>query len=48
MFQDVIFPGECSVCTREKGEIHCFVVKCVIDMLFHLHMNSFPFEVPNH
>ena len=19
MFQDVIFPGECSVCTREKG-----------------------------
>ena len=31
MFQDVIFPGECSVCTREKGEIHYFGVKCLID-----------------
>ena len=24
MAQDVIYPGEGSVCTWEKGEIHCF------------------------
>ena len=29
MAQDVIYPGEGSVCTWEKGEIHCFGVKCV-------------------
>ena len=32
MAQDVIYPGEGSVCTREKGEIHCFGVKCPIDI----------------
>ena len=30
MAQDVIYPGECPMCTLEKGEIHCFVVKCPI------------------
>ena len=24
MAQNVIYPGECSMCTWEKGEIHCF------------------------
>ena len=32
MTQDVIYPGEGSVCTLEKGEIHCFRVKCPIDI----------------
>ena len=30
--QDVIYPGEGSMCTLEKGEIHCFGVKCPIDI----------------
>ena len=32
MVQDVIYPGACSVCTCKKGEIHCFGVKCPIDI----------------
>ena len=28
MAQDVIYPGEGSMSTWEKGEIHCFGVKC--------------------
>ena len=32
MAQDVIYPGEVSVSTGEKGEIHCFGVKCTIDI----------------
>ena len=32
MAQDVIYPGGGSVCTSEKGEIHCFGVKCPIDI----------------
>ena len=32
MAQDVIYPGEGSVCTLEKGEIHCFGVNCPIDI----------------
>ena len=32
MAQDVIYPGEVSVSTGEKGEIHCFLVKCPIDI----------------
>ena len=32
MGQDVIYPGEGSVSTLEKGEIHCFGVKCPIDI----------------
>ena len=32
MAQDVIYPGECSMCTLEKGEIHCLGVKCPIDI----------------
>ena len=32
MAQDVIYPGEGSMCTWGKGEIHCFVVKCPIDI----------------
>ena len=32
MAQDVIYPGEGSMCTWEKGEIHCFGVKCPIDI----------------
>ena len=28
MAQDMIYPGECSMCTWEKGGIHCFGVKC--------------------
>ena len=28
MVQNVIYPGEGSVCAWEKGEIHCFGVKC--------------------
>ena len=32
MAQDVIYPGEGSVCAGEKGEIHCFGVKCPIDI----------------
>ena len=30
--QDVIYSGEGSVCAGEKGEIHCFGVKCPIDI----------------
>ena len=32
MAQDVIYPGEGSVCASEKDEIHCFGVKCPIDI----------------
>ena len=32
MAQDVICPGEGSVCTLEKAETHCFGVKCPIDI----------------
>ena len=32
MAQDVIYPGEGTVFTREKVEIHCFGVKCHIDI----------------
>ena len=32
MAQDVIYPGEGSMCTLEKGEIHCFGMKCPIDI----------------
>jgi len=32
MAQDVIYPGEGSMCTWEKGEIHCVGVKCSIDI----------------
>ena len=32
MAQDVIYPGEGSVSASEKGEIHCFGVKCPIDI----------------
>ena len=32
MAQDAIYPGEGSVCPGEKGEIHCFGVKCPIDI----------------
>ena len=32
MAQDMIYPGEYSICTWEKGEIHCFGVKCPIDI----------------
>ena len=32
MAQDVIYPGEGSMHTWEKGEIHCFGVKCSIDI----------------
>ena len=32
MAQDVIHPGEGSVYAREKGEIHCFGLKCPIDI----------------
>ena len=30
MAQDVIYPGEGSVCAREKGEIHCFGVNVLL------------------
>ena len=32
MAQDVIYPGERSMCAQEKGEIHCFGVKYPIDI----------------
>ena len=32
MDQDVIYPGEVSMCTLEKGEIRCFAVKCPTDI----------------
>ena len=32
MAQDVTYPGEGSMCTLEKGEIHCFGMKCPIDI----------------
>ena len=32
MAQDVIYPGEGSICASEKGEIHYFGVKCPIDI----------------
>ena len=32
MAQDVIYPGEGSVITGKKGEIHCFRVKYPIDI----------------
>ena len=31
MAQDVLYLGDGSMCTSEKSEIHCFVVKCPID-----------------
>ena len=30
--QDVIYPGEGSMCTLEKVEIHCFGMNCPIDI----------------
>ena len=35
MAQDVIYSGEVSVCTWEKGKIDCFQVKCPIDINLH-------------
>ena len=32
MAQDVIYSGEGSVCTLEKGEVDSFGVKCPIDV----------------
>ena len=32
MAQDVVYPGEGSMYAGEKGEIHCFGVKCPIDI----------------
>ena len=32
MAQDVLYLGEGSMCTSEKGEIHYFGVKCPIDI----------------
>ena len=32
MAQDVIYPGEGSVSTWEKGEIHCLGVKCPVKL----------------
>ena len=32
MAQDVIYSGEGSMCTWEKGEVDCFGVKCPIDI----------------
>ena len=32
MAQDVIYSGEGSMCTCKNGEIHCFGVKCPIDI----------------
>ena len=32
MVQDVVYPVERSVFTLYKGEIHCFGVKCPIDI----------------
>ena len=32
MAQDMLYPGECSVCPWEKGEIHCFGMKYHIDI----------------
>ena len=32
MAQDVIYPGEGSMCALEKGDIHFFRVKCPIDI----------------
>ena len=32
MSQDVTYPGEGSMSTWKKGEIHCFGVKCPIDI----------------
>ena len=34
MAQDVIYPGEGSMSTWKKGEIHCFGVKCPIQHPF--------------
>ena len=32
MAQDVIYPGEDSCVLEKKGAIHCFGVKCPIDI----------------
>ena len=32
MAQDVIYPGEGSCALEKKSEIHCFGVKCPIDI----------------
>ena len=32
MAQDMIYPAEGSMCTWETGKIHCFRVKCPIDI----------------
>ena len=32
MAQDVLYLGDGSMCTSKKGEIHCFQVKCPIDV----------------
>ena len=32
MAEDVIYPGEVFMCAWEKGEIHCFGMKCPIDI----------------
>ena len=32
MAQDMIYPGECSLCTLGEDEIHCFGVKYPTDI----------------
>ena len=45
MAQDVIYPGEGSVRTWEKGEIHCFGVKCPIDISIRSNWSIVSFKV---
>ena len=39
MAQDVIYPGEGFMCTWERGEIHCFGVKCPMLLLLLSHFS---------
>ena len=45
MAQDVIYPGEGSMCTWEKGEIHCFGVKCPIEISIRSNWSIVSFKV---
>ena len=41
MAQDVIYPGEYSMCTLEKCEIHCFEMKHLLSIRFNWYITSF-------
>ena len=46
--QDVICPGECSMCTYGESEIYCFWMKCPVDMekAMATHSSTLAWKIP--